>query len=568
MANRTQRDEKRRAARLRNNSTHRREQEELLQKELEEEVIELGDDNDVEEVVEKDYYSEPAMAGATSWDEHEAMKMAREKAQHVREVTYTVQDLVSNILYSSMSPAEKSKAIKAVGDGMGAKLKEAEDHMMKKEFDLDLLEIQAIIAKDARQTGAGERLGDWITKARLTSTAESKLSDEDFALVIEREEGTVRRYPIHDKAHVRNALTQAAQAMEKGGEFAEDAKAALPKLREAAKKMGIGTMEKSNSAVVIEKDKSGNWRAVMWPTNNFIDWDGDILSESAHLEFVEWVNKNMDCSPVFMTWHKPGTMRKNRTDFVGYESGFLIMSAPLEEREAAALLKAQTLTDIGMSHSAFAMERDKNDPRVVTKYRMFEVSDLPLKYAANPFTDFETLLKEADMSAKDLDTQAYLATILGEEEAKKYIAKAGIKQKALQDAGVENKEKKEEPPAPAAVVSTTPDVDAIFEKVLERVSKELDVNGLNEYLTDLQASASKVEVLEELVKNLAKSREDDLVEMIEPPATKTMVWQKARASQRKETVLEDGKEDDETLKKAKPELGWLSEATNTTPVQA
>jgi len=570
MAKKIQREEKRRAARLRNKARHTATVEEELDLDGEDEVIDLSTDEEpiTKELIEKDYGEMfMPMMGPTSWDEMDALKVAREKADAVREVTYSVQDLVSNILYANMKPEEKANAIQKVGDGFGKRLKEVENEdKMEKALDLDLLEIEALLAKDLRHISVPDRVSDWLSKAKLTAAAENKLSDSDFALVVDRDGKKIRKYPIHDKAHVRAALSRAAQMMNKGGEAATDAKAAMPKIHAAAKKMGIGSMEKSHSAVVIEKDAGGGWRAVMWPSNNFIDWDGDIISEIAHKEYVEWVNKNMDYAPAFMTWHKPGTMRKNRVDFVGYESGFLLMSAPLEEKEAAALLKAQTLTDIGMSHGTLALERDPADPRVVTKYRMVEVSDLPLKNAANPFTDFETLLKEADMS-KDLDTKAYLAAILGsEEEADKFIAKAGIKQKALQDAGVESKEKKEET-APVTDAPAPVNVEAIAAQVFERVTKELDVDGLNEYLSNLQANSQKVPILEALVKEMAQGNDDKLAAMIEPPAAKTLVWQKARASQSNESVLDETKEEDKKLKKAKPELGWLSEATGTQPVQ-
>lgn len=565
MANKVQREEKRRAARLRNKARFEKADEEL---DVEDEIEDDSTETPVEEQVEKDYYdSGPMMmyqAGPTSWDELDAVKMAREKAQQVREVTYSVQDLVSNIVVSNLPADKKAQAIQAVGDGFGKRLKEVEKkEKLEKEIDFDLLELEAMIAKDLRHISIPDRVSAWMSKAKLTTAAEEKLSDSDFALVVERDGKKIRKYPIHDKAHVRNALARAAQMMEDGGEGAADARAAMPKIKAAAKKMGIGSMEKESSSVMVEKDKTGNWRAVMWPSNNFIDWDGDILSEAAHMEYVEWANKNMDCSPIFLTWHKPGTMRKSRIDFVGYENGFLIMSAPLEEQEAAALLKAQTITDIGMSHGTIVLERDPQDARVVTKYRMVEVSDLPLKYAANPFTDFETLLKEADMS-KDLDTKAYLATILGSDElADKFIAKAGIKQKALQDAGVESKEKPAEKEEKAAEAV---DVEAIASQVFDRVAKELDVEGLNEYLSTLQENAAKVPVLEALVKNLATDNAEKLAEMIEPPTAKTLVWQKARASQSKDSILDEEKEEDKILKKAQPELGWLSQATGTQPV--
>lgn len=491
------------------------------------------------------------LPGPVSWDEYDQEKVARERASQVREVTWTVQDLVSNILYSAdMKGNEKADAIKKVGDGFGKRLKEVEKVVKEISIDMDLLELQAVIGSDSRNTSVVEKVGDWIAKKRYKRTENSSSS-----------------YLLHDKAHVRQSLKLVAELIGKGGDEAEAARVSLPEIKQAAKDFGIGI----KGSVHIQKDKSGQWRAILWPSNNFIDDDQDILSEQAHIEYVEWVNENMDVAPVFMTKHIAGTLRKNKIDFVGYESGFLIMSAPLEEHEAAGLFRTQALVDIGLSHGSLGW-RNNGDDRIVEKYRMVEVSDLPLDTAANPFTDLETLQKEASM-----DTKQYLTSILGsEEEAQKYLTKMENKQAALRAKGIEEKEKSEPtPPAPGTtVVVTTPAAPIAAAPVpdmaliVETVKKELGVDGLDEFLTNLQAAAEKVPVLEQLVKELAGSQDERLADKINPPALKMHVWQKARASQKDETILDEGTEADANLKKAKPELGWLSEATRTTPVEA
>lgn len=543
MANKKQREEKRRMARMRTQATHDEAEEEINDAgELEELSKEL---EPVYDAVEKDYgdYASPMpMNGPTSWDEHEAMKAAREKAEAVREVTWTTQDLVSNILYANMTPEQKSKAIQAVGDGMGKKLKEVEkEDQMKKEVNLDLLELKSLIAKDARQMSVLEKADLWLSKFKPVNLSAEYTS----------------------KTQVRQALSQSVEMIEKG-ESVE-----VETLYNAAKKWGIGVSEKSTSDIMIKKDATGQYRAVMWPSNNFKDYDGEIISEKAHLEYVDWVNENMDIAPLFITWHKPGTMRKSRVDFVGYENGFLIASCQLTEKEAEGLLKAQTLTEIGMSHGSIVLERDPLDPNIITKYRMVEVSDLPLANAANPFTNLETLMKEAVMAKGKVSTKDYLATILGsDEEAEKFLTRTGIKQKELLDAGVDSKEKTEEAVVETPVVAQTVDIEKIAAQVFERVAKELDVDGLNDYLLSLQEKASKVDLLEQVVKDMAQSKEDKVAEMIEAPIAKTMVWKNMRASASKESVLGDQTEQDQELQKAKPELGWLSEVTRTQPVNA
>jgi hypothetical protein len=558
MANSKER-EKRRASRLRKNEALKKASMELAEL-IEEDV---PDELPVE-VEQKDYgMAEPMMEMAmpvTSFQELDALKAAQEQADIVREVTYEVQDLVRNILYTpDMSPKQKTSAMKAVADEFGNRVQsEVSDEMSEKSLDMDVLEIDALIAKDNRRVSVIEKLTDWVDKKKLTYRAEQALSDDQFALTYEEDGKKVRKYPIHDKAHVRNALARAAQMIKQGGKAAEDARKALPKIHSAAKKMGIGSMEKDRSSVMVEKDATGGWRAVMWPSNNFKDWDGEIISEKAHLEYVEWVNKNMDVAPVFLSWHKGGTRREAQADFVGYENGFLLMSAPLTQKEAAGLLRAQALTDVGMSHGSMVFERKGN---VIEKYRMVEVSDLPLENAANPFTDFETLTKEVEM-----DTKQYLASVLGSDElAEKFLAKTQEKQDALRKAGVEEKE---------VVAETTPEdkteakpEDALkIEDVIARVSKELGMEELSEQFAKLQEAAEKVVVLESVVKELSKNRDEELAEMIQPKISSKLSWMNNRPSQKSETVLKDN-EEDEKLKKAKPEVGWLSEITGTTPLQ-
>ena len=566
MTTKKQKRDKTRATRLaqRERLLEKQKQDEELD-ELQEETPEVEELAEVTEKAMDEYYM-----GPTSWDEMDAMKTAREQAEHVREATWNTQDLVYNILgHPMMAPKEKAEAMKKVADGFGERVSgmmAEHEKMMKK--DMDILVIESILAHDKRNSKPLEFIGDFISKAKLTASAENNLSDDDFALVMGDGDKKVRKYPIHDKAHVRNALARAAQMMGEGGEAATDAKKAMPKIRAAAKKMGIEmSMEKDRNAIVIEKDANGDWRWIGWVSNNFVDWDGDIISEDSHKEYVEWLEKNLDLAPVSTTWHEPALARKSAVDFATYENGFLIMSGKLTEDEAEGLLKARALTDLGMSHGTFVLARDPKDKRVITKYRMYECSDLPLENAANPFTDFEILAKEADM-----DKTKYLAAFFGGDETKAdaFLEKTGLKQKALQDAGIENKEKTE--PAPAPVVSetqaeppappTVPDTQAI----LEALKKELGMDELSQTIAMLLENVEKVPVLEALVKELQGDQEEKLAELLTPPASRFSWMQKARASQSDENVLDEAEEEDKKLKKAQPELGWLSEATGTTPV--
>jgi hypothetical protein len=497
--------------------------------------------------------------GPTSFEELEAQRDAMERAHEVQEVTWDVQDLVRNILHNPMiEPVDKSAKIKAVADEFEERLAEAMMDAEDMEKDLDVLQIEAILATDARHTGPLEKVGDLI-KAKLSAAARKKLSDSDFALP------SKKKYPIHDKAHVRNALARAAQQMKGGGEGAADAKAAMPKIRAAAKRMGI-EMGMEKSAILIEKDAKGDWRWIGRPTNNFIDWQTDIISKSAHQNYVAWLDENPELAPVFLSWHTPGTARENPVDFWMEQDGAVIMSGVLTNNEAAALFKAQTKTDLGMSFQGLGMRLDTSDPRVVSHYWMYEVSDLPLDKAANPFTELTTMIKEVGM-----DKLEYLTTIMGSEaKAKAYLEKTGQMQKQLAEAGITSKEKEETTPPPEPEKAETPAAVPVDVKaILEQVAKELDVEGLNAFVAQAQESLAKVEILEELVKSLQSSSEDKLAEMLEPPAAR-FAWSKAaRPTERETTKLQKDAEEDEKLGKAVPGVPddyWLNKVTNTVPV--
>lgn len=542
--------------------------------------------------VKKDYgYPEAARyvpMNVTTFDELDAERKVQEQSEEIRETTNDVRRLVDNILWApEMDPGQKAKAISALGPAFQKRVDAIiRNTTMEKDFDMDLLALEAMIETDRRHTGLGERIGDWVSKAVLTSAGREKLGEGQFALVTERNGQKIKKYPIHDKAHVRNALARAAQMMKRGGQAGADAKAALPKIRSAAKRMGIGMAKEGDvSSIIIEKDAKGDFRWVGWVSNNFIDWQGDIISKEAHQEYVDFLDQHPEAAPQFMTWHTPGTERKNPVDYWNFEKGFLIMSGKLEKAEAAALFKAKAVTDLGMSLQGLGL-RESDDPRVVTKYRLVEVSDLPLEDAANPFTDFSVIVKEVDM-----DKKKYLAALLGsDEKAEVFMAKTGMKQEALETAGVEQKAKdptddeitaavkavagddvevvveevSEDEEAPKAVAKSkaptkTPALDPAL---LDQISKAFGMEDLSAFVAEAREAIEKVPMLEGVIKEMREGDDTRLAEKISPPAAKFAWMGKNRASDSEDTKVG---EDDELANSA-PEVPWLNEVTGTTPV--
>jgi len=393
-------------------------------------------------------------------------------------------------------------------------------------------------------------VGDWLSKAKLSYGARKKLSSSSFALP------SKRKYPIQDKAHVRNALARAAQQIKAGGEGAKDAKAALPKIRAAAKKFGIGQMKKEFGGILIEKDANGDWRWVGYPTNNFKDRSQDIITEAAHQDYVDWVNKDLpNRSPVFTSCHAPGTARENTPDFVAYENGFVVMSGKLTDVEAEGLMKSMTLGDVGMSHTGWGL-RNPGDAHLIEKYRSFEITDLPLETADNPFTnDFDVYSKEVDMTTQ----LEHLTALLGsKEKAEAALSlKTSLKQKELQEAKVESKETPEEKvEAPAAPQN---------DELVKQIAEALEIDALSEFVEKANVAFEEIEALKTAVTALTKEQDEALAEKISPPAMK-FAWSKQRSSQNKETLLKEDDKDDKELEKAAPEMNWLNQITHTTPI--
>lgn len=519
------------------------------------------------ETTEKDYYTEdggaPSYFGPISFDELDAEENAREQANKVNRVSWQTVDLVHNIINNPMlPPSEKSTAIKNVGDGFGQRVNDILDGASAMEKDLDLLSIEAILAHDARQTSLTEKALDWLNKRTLNTSARNKLSNDQFALPEKR------KYPIHDKAHVRNALARAAQQIKAGGPGAADAKAALPKIRAAAKRMGIEMdTTKEQSGIIVEKDLKGDWRWIGWCSNKYMDTDGEILSKAAHEEFTAWLDEHPEMSPVFLSWHTPETIRKNAVDFWSYENGFLIVSGVLTEDEAACLLQVQKEIDLGMSHGALVLARDPHDRKIITKYRMYEVSELPLENAANPFTNFETVVKEAGM-----DKKKYFESLFGTEKARDYLAMTKQAEATLDEAGVESKERKTTEPAPEPQAQSQAIDPKMFEALIKAVGEHYGMNDLNAYLQNAQDALERVPILEELVKTMAEDQDSALAEKITPGASGSFIWMsKNRASQSESSKLKEDDPDDEKLEKSTPHLDptqdWLSAATGTQPVR-
>ena len=333
-----------------------------------------------------------------------------------------------------------------------------------------------------------------------------------------------------------------------------------------------------NSGFRVFKDADGGMRWFGWATNKWRDRDshadplhgGEILTEAAHQEFIQWVDKNpARRMPALWPWHTKEAAHAQKADWIDYADGFLCLSGPLTEQEAKAITRVANEFDLGMSHGFYAIGRDRKHGHV-TKYRAFEVSYLPLEEAANPWTDFVTIEKEVDVSGFSDSKRRMLALLAGEEFAAEVEGETAAKAEMLEQAGVDSKGKEapaEEPaeeavpaeeapaaePEPVKPAGKEPESTEEIEKDAEFLPREEAVEAFG-LLTDMVVGlGDKIDALaasdsEKIEDAVAKTPRASLTEII------------AQRASGSEATIVDGRV---TLAKSKPKEAEANDESRT-----
>jgi hypothetical protein len=296
--------------------------------------------------------------------------------------------------------------------------------------------------------------------------------------------------------------------------------------------MGLGKASKDNlNGILVEKDTEGVYRWTGFVSNNFKDRDGEIISEAAHKEYVSYLDANPERAPEFWTWHTKGTARASKVDAWLCHKGFLIMSGPLTDNEAYRLMKAISSDDIGMSHGFFAMGKDN----VITKYRAYEVSDLPLRKAANTWTSIETHLKEVSSMNEKIE---YLKKLTSEEFIDGLLEKAEEDNEFLQALGIESKEVDEPEAETVESEDETEEEGKELTKKQKKVVEELfgqEFSEIKEYMEMtaklMPAMAKEVVSLKEKLEKTEEEAEETLADMIGGTAASKAKALKSRPSE-------------------------------------
>lgn len=179
---------------------------------------------------------------------------------------------------------------------------------------------------------------------------------------------------------------------------------------------------------------NGKWFAVF--SNNFLDRDGEIITEKAWERYVARVQSGFVPMPELWLAHIRGT-KHGQAQWVGQAGHMIWAAGKFDEtpvgRAAEKYYKSQQ--DITMSHAfmypVWAKKRDDLPDGVKAVYEdlsVFEITTLHPGEEANPFTDFKTLEELEAMPISDSE-RARIKDVFG-SEADKVLAKAEAAEKA------------------------------------------------------------------------------------------------------------------------------------------
>ena len=176
-----------------------------------------------------------------------------------------------------------------------------------------------------------------------------------------------------------------------------------------------------------------------WWSNNFIDHDGEFFEEKAIDEYVRRVDVGAVPMPELWLWHTPGT-RHGKAEWVGRIGHFAVAAGTFDDTPAGKAAQAHYAkqgADYGMSHGFTYDPGQKSDDGVFHQFNTFELSVLPAKAAANPYTAFT----EVYAMEMDEEKRAFLARVLGSDDlAAQLITATEDKSRAMEQMDVRYKD--------------------------------------------------------------------------------------------------------------------------------
>lgn len=275
-----------------------------------------------------------------------------------------------------------------------------------------------------------------------------------------------------------------------------------------------------NLPITLWKDKAtGKTRWLAAYSSNYLDDDypSDILSKSAHLNFIDKVQNKELPYPELWLWHLKGTAI-GEADYLFYddENGIAMATGFFYDGTDRIVKNISKMnTKLGTSHGMTFVKRNENDEKVIDEYVTIEISILPLVAAANKMTSIYILDKEKNMMSteqKDFLRNSGMSDdeIAAVESRNKQMAdenslreRKSIDEPKDESESVETKESGADSVEPKAEESTESTVEETKEETVDEDAQAVTVGQLKstiEYLTSVVT-----ERLDNMEKALAKS---------------------------------------------------------------
>lgn len=261
-----------------------------------------------------------------------------------------------------------------------------------------------------------------------------------------------------------------------------------------AAKRALGSGESDVPAAAGFKALGSVWFA--WWSNSFQDHDDEYFAEKAIDEYVRRVDVGAVPYPELWLWHTPGT-KHGQAEWVGRIGHFAVAAGSFDDTPAGKAAQAHYAKaggDYGMSHG-FTYDPGQKSDGVFHQFNTFEISVLPAKAAANPYTQFSEVF-EMEM---DDEKFAFLARVLGSEEiAQQLVAATEDKSRAMEALDVRYKDfvrmdepavKAEDDEEDTPETEAVPDEDTPTEATPE---EKADVGAFIEGITEDVAALANV----------------------------------------------------------------------------
>jgi hypothetical protein len=335
---------------------------------------------------------------------------------------------------------------------------------------------------------------------------------------------------------------------------AEFRKLGVPEQRIPASVKEIG----DGSGLSIWKDAStGEYKWFAVYSNQFRDDDypSEIISEEAHRHFVKMVDAGLWDYPEVWTWHTDGSAW-GKAEMVDYVDGFAVAGGtvyPGKERVAESLA---AMEDLGVSHGmpVAYIERDAQNPSIITQHKTIEISPLPHNKAANKLTGFVILKGDAEMPFDPTKREWMLKAGWTEEEVDEMARAIKSVSDVARDSGLEFKEsgeavaeaveQEEVAAAPVPEEAVVADANAAVKETADHVTKEEVAALFGEVLGAIKQISDALAASQQEITQLKAQRLEEVQALKEVTPTASMMSLRELAYQNvigKEAARLDGR---------------------------